>query len=67
MAEDPKEAFKKVGLGSANSAYDIIAKLDPEYFDKLKGLYIDGTFYGLANVDTLGGQCVGELGMAAAQ
>ena len=44
MTEDPKEAFKKVGLGSANSAYDIIAKLDPEYFDKLKGLYVDGTF-----------------------
>ena len=44
MTEDPKEAFKKVGLCSANSAYDIIAKLDPEYFDKLKGLYVDGTF-----------------------
>ena len=23
---------------------DIIAKLDPEYFEKLKGIYVDGTF-----------------------
>lgn len=44
MADDAKEAFKKVGLGAINSAYDIIAKLDPEYFEKLKGLYVDGTF-----------------------
>ena len=44
MAEQAKEAFKKIGLGSENSAYDVIAKLDPEYFEKLKGLYIDGTF-----------------------
>ena len=44
MAEDAKDAFKKVGLGSENNAYDIIAKLDPEYFEKLKGLYVDGTF-----------------------
>ena len=44
MAEEAKDAFKKVGLGSANNAYDIIAKLDPEYFEKLKGLYVDGTF-----------------------
>src|SRR5215204_3465875 len=44
MADEAKDAFKKVGLGSANNAYDIIAKLDPEYFEKLKGLYVDGTF-----------------------
>ena len=44
MAEETKEAFKKVGLGADNSAYDVIAKLDPEYFEKLKGLYVDGTF-----------------------
>ena len=44
MAEDAKDAFKKVGLGSENSAYDVIAALDPEYFEKLKGLYVDGTF-----------------------
>ena len=44
MAEEAKDAFKKVGLGSENNAYDIIAKLDPEYFEKLKGLYVDATF-----------------------
>ena len=44
MPEDAKEAFKKVGLGAENNAYDIIAKLDPEYFEKLKGLYVDATF-----------------------
>jgi 4-carboxymuconolactone decarboxylase len=44
MAEETKEAFKKVGLGADNNAYDVIAKLDPEYFEKLKGLYVDGTF-----------------------
>ena len=44
MANQAKEAFKKVGLGIENSAYDIIANLDPEYFEKLKGLYVDGTF-----------------------
>jgi alkylhydroperoxidase/carboxymuconolactone decarboxylase family protein YurZ len=44
MADEAKEAFKKVGLGAENSAYDIIANLDPEYFEKLKGLYVDATF-----------------------
>ena len=44
MADQAKEAFKKVGLGIENSAYNIIANLDPEYFEKLKGLYVDGTF-----------------------
>ena len=44
MKEETKEAFKKTSLGAENSAYDIIAKLDPEYFEKLKGLYVDGTF-----------------------
>src|ERR1051325_4484031 len=44
MADDSKDAFKKASLGAQNAAYDIIAKLDPEYFDKLKGLYVDGTF-----------------------
>jgi alkylhydroperoxidase/carboxymuconolactone decarboxylase family protein YurZ len=44
MADEAKEAFKKVGLGTENSAYDAIAHLDPEYFEKLKGLYVDGTF-----------------------
>ncbi|HZD41536.1 MAG TPA: carboxymuconolactone decarboxylase family protein [Terriglobales bacterium] len=44
MVHEAKDAFKEVGLGSENNAYDIIARLDPEYFDKLKGLYVDGTF-----------------------
>ena len=44
MKEEAREAFKKDSLGAENSAYEVIAKLDPEYFEKLKGLYIDGTF-----------------------
>jgi len=44
MAEEAKAAFEKASLGAENKAYDIIAKLDPEYFEKLKGLYVDGTF-----------------------
>jgi 4-carboxymuconolactone decarboxylase len=44
MKQDAKEAFEKTSLGAQNAAYDIIAKLDPEYFEKLKGLYVDGTF-----------------------
>ena len=44
MAQDSKEAFEKTSLGAENKAYDIIAKLDPEYFEKLKGIYVDGTF-----------------------
>ena len=44
MTQEAKEVFEKSSLGAQNKAYDIIAKLDPEYFEKLKGLYIDGTF-----------------------
>ena len=44
MKDEAKDAFKKTSLGAENAAYDIIAKLDPDYFDKLKGLYVDGTF-----------------------
>jgi 4-carboxymuconolactone decarboxylase len=44
MANDAKDAFEKTALGAENKAYNIIAKLDPEYFEKLKGLYVDGTF-----------------------
>jgi alkylhydroperoxidase/carboxymuconolactone decarboxylase family protein YurZ len=44
MAEHAKEAFEKASLGAENKAYNIIAKLDPEYFEKLKGIYVDGTF-----------------------
>ncbi len=44
MTQDAKQAFEKASLGAQNSAYEVIAKLDPEYFEKLKGLYVDGTF-----------------------
>jgi 4-carboxymuconolactone decarboxylase len=44
MNQDAKDAFEKASLGAENSAYEAIAKLDPEYFEKLKGLYVDGTF-----------------------
>jgi len=44
MNEEAREAFKKASLGAENSAYEVIANLDPEYFEHLKGLYVDGTF-----------------------
>ena len=44
MAEQAKEAFEKASLGAENKAYNVIARLDPEYFQKLKGIYVAGTF-----------------------
>jgi alkylhydroperoxidase/carboxymuconolactone decarboxylase family protein YurZ len=44
MSENAKEAFARTSLGAQNRAYDLIAAMDPEYFEKLKGLYVDGTF-----------------------
>ena len=44
MVTNSKDAFEKAALGAQNKAYNIIAELDPEYFEKLKGLYVDGTF-----------------------
>ena len=44
MAQNAKDAFEKTSLGAQNKAYDLIAQMDPEYFAKLKGLYVDGTF-----------------------
>ena len=44
MNQDAMAAFEKTSLGAENSAYEIIAQLDPEYFEKLKGLYVDATF-----------------------
>jgi len=44
MSDDARQAFEKASLGAQNRAYDLIAELDPEYFEKLKGLYVDGTF-----------------------
>ncbi len=44
MANEAQNAFEKTSLGAENKAYNIIAKLDPEYFEKLKGIYVDATF-----------------------
>ena len=44
MSQNAQEAFEKASLGTENKAYDVIAKLDPEYFEKLKGIYVDATF-----------------------
>jgi len=44
MNDNVRDAFKAASLGAKNAAYDIIAELDPEYFEKLKGLYVDATF-----------------------
>ena len=44
MAQDAKDAFEKTSLGAQNKAYDLIAQMDPEYFEKLKGIYVDATF-----------------------
>jgi alkylhydroperoxidase/carboxymuconolactone decarboxylase family protein YurZ len=44
MAQDAKDAFERTSLGAENKAYELIARLDPEYFEKLKGIYVDGTF-----------------------
>jgi hypothetical protein len=44
MSDAAKEAFRKISLGAENTAYEAIANLDPDYFDKLTGLYVDGTF-----------------------
>jgi len=44
MAQDTFEDFQKGSLGAENSAYEIIGKLDPEYFQHLKGFYLDATF-----------------------
>ena len=44
MPRNAKQAFEKTSLGSKNAAYEVIAELNPEYFEKLKGLYVDATF-----------------------
>ena len=44
MKDEARAAFKKTSLGAENAAYEAIAELDPEYFAKLKGLYVDATF-----------------------
>jgi 4-carboxymuconolactone decarboxylase len=44
MTQDARAAFKAASLGAENTAYETVAKLDPEYFEKLRGLYVDATF-----------------------
>ena len=44
MPSDAREAFAQTSLGAENTAYEVVARLDPEYFEKLRGLYVDGTF-----------------------
>jgi alkylhydroperoxidase/carboxymuconolactone decarboxylase family protein YurZ len=44
MNDNSREAFRNASLGARNAAYEVIADMDPEYFEKLKGLYVDGTF-----------------------
>ena len=44
MSQNAQQAFEATSLGTENKAYDVIAKLDPEYFEKLKGIYVDATF-----------------------
>lgn len=44
MKKETYAAFKQASLGAENSAYEVIAKLDPDYFERLKGLYVDATF-----------------------
>ncbi len=39
MKTDNLGAFKKTSLGAENSAYEVIAKLDPEYFERLFSLH----------------------------
>ena len=44
MLDEAKDAFERTSLGTENKAYDVVARLDPEYFEKLKGIYVDATF-----------------------
>lgn len=44
MSNTSRDDFKNTSLGADNSAYEVIANLDPDYFEKLKGIYVDGTF-----------------------
>ena len=43
MSNDAKDAFEKASLGTENKAYNLIAELDPEYFEKLKGMLTRAT------------------------
>ena len=44
MGSNVYEKFKEASLGAENKAYEAITRLDPEYSEYLKGIYVDGTF-----------------------
>ncbi|MFQ5851853.1 MAG: carboxymuconolactone decarboxylase family protein [Candidatus Binatia bacterium] len=44
MGSNTYEAFKEVSLGAENKAYESISRLDPEYSEYVKGIYVDATF-----------------------
>ncbi len=44
MGSNAHEAFKEASLGAENKAYETISRLDPEYSEYLKGIYVDATF-----------------------
>ncbi len=44
MSANTQEVFKTIALGAENKAVEAIIKLDPEYSEHLKGIYVDATF-----------------------
>jgi alkylhydroperoxidase/carboxymuconolactone decarboxylase family protein YurZ len=44
MADESDVPFKEVSLGARNSAVDLVAAMDPDYFRHLASFYDDGTF-----------------------
>lgn len=44
MAHDIEHAFEEIAMGTVNRAYELVTRLDPEYAQHLKGLYVDATF-----------------------
>lgn len=44
MSHNTEQAFQDVALGAVNRAYDLIARMDPDYAERLKGLFVDATF-----------------------
>ncbi len=44
MASDTENAFRDISMGVVNQAYETVARLDPEYANHLKGIYVDATF-----------------------
>ncbi len=44
MGSNVYEKFKESSLGAENTAYEAFTRLDPEYSEYLKGIYVDATF-----------------------